>query len=71
MAEPNNLSAVLSKTAFERESFGVPGKRNKPRLAVAIVAHQYGEFTIGLQYPRTVADELAIPAQEVFQRWCS
>ena len=60
--------AGTSKSDTKGEPLGVPGQRHKSRFAVAVVTHQDGKPSAGLQGAGAVADELAIAAEEVLQR---
>src|SRR5262249_30276581 len=68
VAEADYVGRVLVQAGGERKPFRVPGERNEARLAVGVVAHEHGQLAAALQGPGTVAEELAVAAQEVLQR---
>ena len=68
VAEADDVGAVLGKPGSEGEALGVKDERDVSGIAVGIIAHEDGELAAGFEARGTVADELAVSAQEMLER---
>jgi len=68
VAEPDNVGSVLAEAQFKGQLLGVIGEGHKPRLPVAVISHQDGQFAAGDEGTGTVLDQQPIPLQEGVQR---
>ena len=68
VAEPDDVGAGLAQSGGKGELLGVVGERDKPGLAVAIIAHEYCELAAWGQDTGAIANERAVGFKECRQR---
>ena len=68
VTKTDDVGAALPQARSKGKSLGMPCERNESFLAIAVVPHQDGEFTIRFQGLGGVTDELTIATKEVVER---
>ena len=68
VAKSDDVGAGLPQPAGESKLFGVIGQRHETCLAVAVVAHQDGEFSARCQDTDTIIDKGSVACEELPER---
>ena len=62
VTEADDVSAALLESGCEGQAFRVEGQGDESGFTIGVVAHQDGEFSVGLESMEAITDELSVTA---------